>query len=87
MSLVDFLPARRAPGRKNRRAWCRGKVGVAHVVEVTIPSNAHAWKRGCSWSTWWPGRWFCDHIYACKNCGKHLATVMPEDCPMREAQP
>jgi hypothetical protein len=69
--------ARRAPGRKNTRAWCKGKVGRPHTVQIVYPPNA--FRRSCSWAdyaSWRTGektmRWCCHHGEVCTVCGKVL---------------
>lgn len=85
MSVADFLPAKRAPGRKNRRAWCRGKPGVPHTQTITVSSFTASYRHACGERAWRPGRWLCWHIYACAVCGKHIARVDPANCPDRQA--
>lgn len=76
-------------GRKDTRRWCRGKVGVEHVVETRV--NKHATYRvergvgtpSCYRAEWWPSRWWCNHEVACVNCGKILVVSLEDDCPDR----
>jgi len=43
---ADPEPAKRGPGKKDTRRWCRGKLGVEHQVQVVL----HAWYgHGCGW--------------------------------------
>lgn len=43
---ADPDPARRAPGKKNTRRWCRGKRGVEHRRAVVL----HSWYgHKCGW--------------------------------------
>lgn len=73
--------------RKNRRRWCRGKVGVEHVLETRL-SKFVAYRRARGWdhptcyrAEWWPQRWWCNHERYCVNCGKILVVTLDDDCP------
>lgn len=74
--------------RKNRRRWCRGKVGVEHVPETRLSRYA-AYRRArtdgdvpeCYRAEWWPSRWWCNHERYCVNCGKIVVVSLNDDCP------
>lgn len=55
-------------GRKNRRDWCRGKVGVEHVTECVTYSEAKG-RRPNFLPTW--------RVLLCKTCNKSLKTYAP----------
>lgn len=77
--------SRRAPGKKDTKRWCRGKVGVEHEIETRLES-AILWRdktTPCGWSYGARNRksWFwCAHEDKCTRCGKTL-WLKPEDCP------
>lgn len=65
--------------RKDRRRWCRGKVGVGHNVDYAYQKD-HRWRTTadralprCRWhynkynNKWW---WHCEHTRACTECGR-----------------
>jgi hypothetical protein len=52
-SRTDPEPAKRAPGRKDTKRWCRGKEGVEH--QVTVVLHKYASLHGCGWSK--SGHW------------------------------
>jgi hypothetical protein len=71
------------PGRKNRKDWCRGKVGVRHEFEIIVPSNAMQWPCREWVYTTGTGRehrhWSCRHAWVCTHCGKHQNRRVTED--------
>ena len=86
------VQAARSPGRKDKRKWCRGKVGVEHVVEVVFerhmrdlmvrmgvfPTCSYSWFRRAGGSP----TWRCYHVTICSECGKVLKHYMTSDeCP------
>jgi hypothetical protein len=83
----------RAPGRKDRRHWCRGKVGRRHRWEFTIPPNIGSWQPGCRPAPdWWlrtrafqlkPEPWWCSHRWVCAECGKQVDKRRNDVCPDR----
>lgn len=87
---------RSAPARKDRRRWCRGKVGVEHQSEVVLDpqwgrvcreSRIGKWEQHTSYKTWVTvgSHWSCCHIEQCVECGKKLRHLTPEECPLRTA--
>lgn len=74
-------------GRKNRRRWCKGKVGVEHVPAVRVSKwGTHAsqfWpdRKPCFRADWYPNRWFCHHEVYCTTCGKITRTTLDVACP------
>lgn len=90
--LPDPSPAKRAPGKKDTKHWCRGKVGVPHEPEVTLDHNYGLVCRPHRYYNWrltsvpreqrfyWA--WSCRHRITCKNCGKVLEYNIPvKTCP------
>jgi hypothetical protein len=49
---ADPDPARKAPGKKDKRRWCRGKPGVEHRTAIVLHSE-HGHR--CGWRE--TGRW------------------------------
>lgn len=86
MSLADYAPAKRAPGRKDTRLWCAGKVGRQHVVMIALDNFHASYMHQCGERSWWRGRYFCAHVYRCVTCGKNMSNVHPEQCPDRAAR-
>jgi hypothetical protein len=95
MRTADWDRVERRPrGRKDRARWCRGKVGVEHIPEVTKPSGWRA--KTCAPRPGWSklikfhdprGDWWCWHRITCATCGKVLVDQdrFPADrCPDRE---
>lgn len=70
-------PNRKPYNRKNTRKWCRGKVGVEHVV-IIVKDNFRSQDIPCLTGGWF----FCDHYFKCSNCGKYLGK--PKTCPDQE---
>lgn len=66
----------RAPGRKNTRAWCKGKVGRAHKPVIARSNYAGTWP--CHPRHGWRHCW---HIEQCTVCGKTLRHLTPDECP------
>lgn len=79
--------------RKDRRRWCRGKIGTPHRPVVRLGNYAafrlryNAVKAPCYVATWLRSstRWICSHERACENCGKILEHSLGDDCPDRPA--
>lgn len=92
----DPEPARRPPGRKNTRAWCKGKQGVGHVPQLVW--HPVLWGLGdpsCRWRPSWltpdgeyAACWSCNHREECARCGKVLrAGVLRSECPAYPGTP
>lgn len=89
--------------RKDRRRWCRGKVGVEHVLVIQKSKNDRyvnsdcEWRCEHHWSAFLYGKrwvstdevfWHCRHQRACANCGKILEHYgVGPDCPDRTPKP
>lgn len=85
------MPRYRA--RKDRKRWCRGKVGVEHVPKVVMSKTwvyvltRDGKERGCRWLSmnyWHPEkhqRYACYHERRCTQCGKVLKEGLGRDCP------
>jgi hypothetical protein len=75
-------------GRKNRRRWCRGKVGVEHELELTVwdiylsrgITECYRYQPGKRWT-----RWVCVEQERCTQCGKILRHTLGPECTKREA--
>lgn len=81
--------------RKDRRRWCRGKVGVEHVPEITLGRSFYLTSRSeqgqplCyRWPDFIPVRrlrldpyWACAHQQRCSECGRILRRNLGRDCP------
>jgi hypothetical protein len=98
---VDPQPARRAPGRKDTRHFCRGKAGREHVPEIVMtPQPFYTGVPGgeCGWTTHWSVRqraydgvrWSCRHEERCASCGKVLrctGQLTRAECPSYPGAP
>ena len=78
---------KRAPGRKDTRAWCKGKAGREHQPEIVF--CAPVFRRAtvtCEWAPRWfdgPVEWHCYHEEHCRSCGKVLrSSVGNSQCPV-----
>lgn len=85
---LDVDPTPRTPhARKNKRRWCRGKVGVEHVLAVRVSTwgqqLATRWpdRKPCFRAEWWPSRWLCQHERYCVTCGKIIHHTLDVECP------
>jgi hypothetical protein len=76
---------RPTPARKDTRSWCRGKVGVKHVL--LIRPNDPKWQyqiRTCGPAKWLPGhRWLCAEQEYCVECGKITKHSLDKVCTNR----
>lgn len=59
---------RRYPGKKNKRRWCKGKVGREHDYEEVEKRNG--W-----WERWGGPRRVWITVDRCKVCGKEIHTT------------
>lgn len=90
---ADPDPAKRPPGRKDRRAWCKGKHGIEHAGAIILDARQAGWrsKNGCQWTPSWGIRlqeygthWLCEHREVCTRCGRILresSQLAVEECP------
>lgn len=79
--LVDEV-GKRVSQRKDRRRWCRGKVGVEHVPVIELEKGAASYRqhnpalRQCRWDLRYYGDtrlvWTCAHVRLCATCRKVL---------------
>jgi hypothetical protein len=78
-SRSDEVPAHRA--KKNRRHWCRGKVGTPHQPEcrpyVEVKPGLPA--SGVAFADW--------RVLVCRACGKHLEYYYPTNWTGLPPQP
>lgn len=87
----DPEPAKRSPGRKDTRQWCRGKQSREHVPVIVFRPP---WTRKpvqCEWSSRWVDdgvAWRCHHEEHCHACGKILRTSLADaECPAYPGSP
>jgi hypothetical protein len=92
----DDDPAKRGPGRKDTRNWCRGKTGVAHVPAIVFRSPMWNDQAVCKWCPLYSRgldvTWCCYHREECDRCGKILRDGETFDlgdgeCPDYPGQP
>ena len=92
----DPEPAKRPPGRKNTRDWCKGKVGREHVPALELePPALTNWI--CQWRSDWRVRlqghaigWHCCHREICQQCRKVLREpweIGRTGCPLYPGDP
>jgi hypothetical protein len=78
---------RPVPGRKDTRNWCRGKVGVKHVL--LIRPNDPKWQyprreRTCGPAKYLSGHpWLCPEQEYCVECGKITKHGLDKACTNR----
>jgi hypothetical protein len=79
-------PAKRAPGRKDKKAHCKQTHGP-HIAQVVIRINLPRPVR-CGWVLSWDMRkkewttsWSCYHDVVCSACGKVLGLM--GECPAK----
>jgi hypothetical protein len=99
---VDKAPpaddeTRPTPGKKDKRRWCRGRVGREHLPVVQLEKGMASLRRyaldpvrhRCRWTMWFvkglaiTGKlhWSCSHQWECATCGKIVGPVQPNECP------
>lgn len=72
--------------RKNRRRWCRGRVGVEHQLAIRMGDKYTASRRECGWAyrnkpvDWRWQRWICCEQEYCTACGKILRHFLGDAC-------
>lgn len=84
--------AKRAPGRKDRKRYCKPNRG-AHTPVMVKPSMFAG--KQCGWrpdfqprTGEWVPDWLCIHQEECSGCGRFFCFVRGEDCPdFRPATP
>lgn len=88
--MTDAIVSRRSSaGRRDRRRWCGGRVGVEHVLVTRYPPNLASWvtqRRSalCGPSVhylWSRQRWTCHHAVMCAACGRIVREYLGVDCP------
>jgi hypothetical protein len=76
--------------RKNRRRWCKGKVGVEHVPGEPVPGTHGGWRlhhgvplcdSAPEWAHTLVGLWWCNHQVRCERCARVLVDGLGEKCP------
>lgn len=79
-------PARAKGTKKDKKKWCKGKVGNEHEYGIGLPNWAKSgpykeW-RCAPWDTVVGLRWYCRHDMVCSKCGRH--ELLPSiQCPDR----
>lgn len=98
-----LVVAKRPPGKKNTKTWCKGKVGREHKLVIAVPDNAYH-HRPCGWynQRFLLGedetRYNCNHVELCEVCGKVMrryyywykpapGSMTPQECPHYTPQP
>lgn len=78
-------PAKHAPGRKDRKHYCKPARG-RHTPVLTKRSTFVTAE--CRWQVLWSARtgrwvtgWLCVHQEECSACGRFFRFVYGEDCP------
>jgi hypothetical protein len=83
----DIVPrVRPARARKDRRRWCRGKVGIKHQTTISIwkiylargITDCYQYQPGKKWT-----RWICVEQESCTQCGKILRHTLGPECTKR----
>ena len=80
-------PEQRAPGKKNTRAWCKGKPGTEHKPVIVFRPYTHGSchvAQGWHLSIWPDEPWICAHREECSACGKILRNhgrLAGAECP------
>lgn len=80
--------ARGSQKYKDKKNWCRGKIGgrrhtgVVELRRETASWVSPDWPR-CFRSEWGSGRWHCEHQEICSNqqCRKILHWSLGKNCP------
>lgn len=83
--------------RKNKRRWCKGKVGVEHQLEIALDERTVEWRsnnhtRPACYRPDWATKtrmherskfwsWMCSHIERCTVCGKIIEHALNDRCP------
>jgi hypothetical protein len=81
--------ARSVPGHKDRKRWCRGKVGAEHEPVLAAPKDGEQrcrprpeWAAKNPRALWHNRPWWCLHHRECAECGKVLEHFIPwDECP------
>ena len=69
---------RTVPGKKNRRKWCKGKLGAEHVLVVTRTR----WQRDADCHVGYRADlWVCYHETCCSVCGRKIDHGYLTPCP------
>ena len=67
-------------GRKDRKKWCKGRVGVAHGPFV-VAYSSWAIGRQCHTLRWSNHEWLCFHTERCAACNRIMRHTLAENCP------
>jgi hypothetical protein len=81
-------PPRVGHARKDRRRWCRGRMGRHHVInepEISALGRSYLARTGatvaCYRAEWYAQFWLCQHQVRCTACGKILRHGLGDKCP------
>lgn len=82
----ELDPAKRAPGRKDRKHWCKSARGPhTPVVELMQIGNRVP---VCRWIVTWSRAdqafqpvWSCAHQQVCSSCGRWFRYLVGDQCP------
>lgn len=82
---------RSSAGRKDRKRWCKGRVGVEHATVVQYPPNLAGWvtrrpRALCGPSRYVRSGWTCHHVVQCTVCGRIMREFLGADCPQYDAE-
>ena len=82
-ALKKQAPTNRSGAKKDRKHWCKGKVGREHDYQLQERPNEPNWRDkrcqpldGSSRYDWW----ICKHALICQNCGRQ-EDITKEQCP------
>jgi len=80
----DGYDATSHKARKDKRRWCKGKVGREHDYQISVPENTYLKDCHVEVYHFWYGepyeRWRCRHQMICTKCGKQLMDDVK--CPL-----
>lgn len=81
-SLKKQAPTNRSGAKKDRKRWCKGKVGREHDYQVQVRPNDWGMRRDKPCKPWsdrydW---WICKHAMICQNCGRQ-EDITQDQCP------
>ena len=83
-ALKKQAPTNRSGAKKDRKRWCKGKVGREHDYQVQVRPNGWGMRRDAPCKPWsrqdlydW---WICKHALICQNCGRQ-EDITKEQCP------
>jgi hypothetical protein len=90
----DDQPVRHR-SKKDRRNWCKGRVGISHEPVISddprgpYSATCGLWTYGVTYrnNVKQHSRYMCFHVIECKNCGRILKYMLTEqECPDSDLQ-